>query len=65
MNVLPLVYQFVIGGAIFFLGFILSWKSGDYSMQRKNDRSVSLFMVLGFFLYLIFQTTWLLLALGK
>jgi hypothetical protein len=65
MSFLPLVYQFLIGGAIFFLGFILSWKSGDYSVKRKNDRSVSLYMILGFFLYLVFQTAWHFLAAGK
>jgi hypothetical protein len=65
MNFLPLVYQFVIGGAIFFLGFFLSWKSGDYSWKRKDDRLASIYMILGVFLYLVFQFVWLLFALKK
>ncbi len=65
MNILPLVYQFVIGGIIFFLGFVLSWKSGDYSKKRKSDRLVSLFMILGFFLYLVVQVIWHILASAK
>ncbi len=65
MNIWPLVYQFLIGGAIFFLGFVLSWKSGDYSKKRKSDRLVSFFMILGFFLYLIVQVIWHILASVK
>jgi hypothetical protein len=65
MNIWPLVYQFVIGGAIFFLGFVLSWKSGDYSKKRKNDRLVSLFMILCFSLYLVVQVIWHILASAK
>jgi len=65
MNILPLVYQFVIGGILFFLGFVLSWKSGDYSKKRKSDRLVSFFMILGFFLYLIVQVIWHILASAK
>lgn len=65
MNILPLVYQFVIGGIIFFLGFVLSWKSGDYSIKRRNDRLVFVFMIFGFFLYLIVQVIWHILASAK
>lgn len=65
MNIWPLVYQFVIGGVIFFFGFVLSWKSGDYSKKRKNDRLVSLYMILGFFLYLSVQFIWHILASAK
>lgn len=65
MNIWPLVYQFVIGGIIFFLGFVLSWRSGDYSKERKSDRRVSLYMILGFFLYLILMVVWHILASAK
>jgi len=65
MNILPLVYQFVIGGFIFFIGFVLSWKSGDYSKKRKNDRLVSLYMIFGFFFYLVVQVIWHILASAK
>ena len=65
MNIWPLVYQFVIGGAIFFLGVVISWKSGDYSKKRKNDRLVSLYMIFGFFLYLVVQVIWHILASVK
>lgn len=65
MNIWPLVYQFVIGGIIFFFGFVLSWKSGDYSIKRKNDRLVSLYMILGFFLYFSAQLIWHILASAK
>jgi hypothetical protein len=65
MNIWPLVYQFVIGGIIFFLGFVLSWKSGDYSRKRKNDCLVSLYMIIGFLFYLFVQVIWHILASAK
>jgi hypothetical protein len=65
MSILPLIYQFVIGGLIFFIGFFLSWRSGDYSWKRRNDRLVSIYMFAGIFLYLVFQIVWHILALKK
>jgi len=65
MSILPLVYQFVVGGVIFFIGFFLSWRSGDYSWKRRNDRFVSIYMIAGIFLYLVFQIAWHFLALKK
>ena len=62
MSLLPLIYQFVVGGLIFFLGFFLSWKSGDYSKKRKNDRLVSFYMIFGFILYLVATLLWHFLA---
>ena len=63
--ILPLVYQFVVGGILFFIGFFLSWRSGDYSIKRKNDRTVSIYMISGILLYLVLQIVWHLLAQQK
>jgi len=59
------VYQFVVGGAIFFLGIFLSWRTRDYSWHRKKDRRMLLLMVGGFFFYLIFQLIWYFAGMGK
>jgi len=40
MPLLSLVYQFVIGGAIFFLGIFLSWRSKDYAWGKKVDAQI-------------------------
>jgi drug/metabolite transporter (DMT)-like permease len=65
MPFLSLVYQFVIGGAIFFLGIILSWRTKDYSYQKKDDRKILFFMIAGFALYFISQLLWYLAGVGK
>ena len=65
MPLLSLVYQFVIGGAIFFLGIILSWRTKDYSWQNKTDRRILLFMIGGFAFYFFSQLLWHLAGIGK
>jgi hypothetical protein len=65
MPLLSLVYQFVVGGAIFFLGLFLSWRTEDYSWRKKPDRRILLFMVGGFVFYLVSQLLWHLVGVGK
>jgi hypothetical protein len=65
MPILSLIYQFVIGGIIFFAGLIISWRSGDYSWTKREDRRTFVYLAGGFLLYLIFQTIWHFFALGK
>jgi len=65
MNSLSLVYQFLIGGVIFAFGVFLSWISKDYSWKKREDRLTLCSMLLGFFLYCVFQTLWHLYAIGK
>jgi hypothetical protein len=65
MPFLSLVYQFIIGGAIFFLGIILSWRTKDYSWQTKHDRRILLLMIGGFVFYFISQLLWHLVGVGK
>ncbi len=65
MPFLSFVYQFVIGGAIFFLGIFLSWRAKDYSFKKNDDRKILLFMIGGFAFYFIFQLLWHLVGAGK
>jgi hypothetical protein len=58
MNLLSLVYQFLIGGVIFAAGVFLSWTSKDYSWKRREDRLTLSYMLFGFFLYCVLQTIW-------
>jgi len=62
---LPLIYQFLIGGIIFFIGIVIPWRKGDYSWNKREDRLTLVYMILGFFLYLTLQTLWTLYAIGK
>lgn len=65
MPFLSLVYQFVVGGAIFFCGIFLSWRTKDYSFQIRDDRRTLKFMIGGFVFYLVSQVLWHLFAVGK
>jgi len=64
MNITSLLYQFLVGGVIFFVGFLIPWRVGDYSWGRREDRLTAIFMISGFFLYFILQFLWHLSALG-
>ena len=65
MPFVSLVYQFAIGGTIFFLGIFLSWRSKDYAWGKKEDRRTLFFMVGGFAFYFISQLLWHLAGIGK
>jgi Ca2+/Na+ antiporter len=58
MPFVSFIYHFVVGGIIFFLGIVLSWRTKDYSWQKKEDRRTLFFMVGGFLFYLVFQLLW-------
>lgn len=62
---LSLIYQFLVGGAIFFLGIVLSWRTKDYSFQKKDDRRLLFFMIGGLALYFFSQLIWHLAGEGK
>jgi hypothetical protein len=65
MPFLSLAYQFIVGGAIFFLGIFLSWRTKDYSLKNKADRRILFLMIAGFVSYLLFQLIWHLAGIGK
>jgi len=64
MNWGPFIYQYLVGGLIFFIGFGLVWRSGDLSWKRREDRLTTIFVLIMFFAYLIGQFLWQLYGLG-
>lgn len=64
MNWGPLIYQFIVGGAIFALGFVLAWRSGDHSWARREDRITSIFLIVMVLAYFAGQLLWQLYGLG-
>jgi len=65
MPFLSLVYQFIMGGAIFFLGIFLSLRTKDFSFKKKDDRRILFFMIGGVVFYFVFQLLWHLAGVGK
>jgi len=61
----PFIYQFVVGGIIFFTGFILCWRSGDHSWKRREDRMTSIFLIVMVAVYFFGQLFWRLYGLGN
>lgn len=64
-NLDSLLYQFIVGGLIFFIGIFAALQSKDYSWKNKNDRVLLITMILGFIIYLLLQMIWYLFGLGK
>ena len=64
MNWGPLIYQYVLGGAIFFGGFWIAFRSGDYSLRNREDRLTALCLLAIFLLYLGGHILWQILALA-
>ena len=64
MAITELLYQFLVGGAIFAFGLIIPWRAGDYSWGRREDRLTLILMLSCFFLYLVLQVMWYLYAVG-
>lgn len=65
INLDSLLYQFLVGGLIFFAGIFAALRSKDYSWKNKYDRLLLVSMILGYFIYLVSQTIWYLFGLGK
>lgn len=64
MNWGPLIYQYVVGGIIFTIGFVLAWRSGDHSWKRREDRLTSIFLVVMAVVYFAGHVLWQLYGLG-
>lgn len=58
------IYQYLVGGAIFAAGFVLAWRSGDYSWKNREDRITSLFLCAIFLFYFAGHLLWQLAASG-
>jgi ABC-type Fe3+-siderophore transport system permease subunit len=64
-NLDSLLYQFIVGGLIFFIGIFAALRVKDYSWKNKSDRTLLAAMILGFFIYLLSHIIWYLFGLGK
>jgi len=64
-NLDSLLYQFLIGGLIFFIGIFAALRVRDYSWKNKSDRTLLAAMILGFIVYLLSHILWYLFGLGR
>ncbi len=58
------LYQYIIGGIIFLAGFILAWRSGDFSWKKREDRLTAVFLAILFLAYFAGHGFWQSCALG-
>lgn len=58
------IYYFVVGGLIFFISLLLSWRGGDHSWKRREDRRCVIYLLAGFAFYLLLYLLWQLYAMG-
>ena len=59
---LPLLYQYLVGGALFSFAIIFAIKVNALSLKNRHDRRTFLVLILGFFAYLFLHTAWILLV---
>jgi len=45
---LPYLYQYLVGGTIFLVGFLFVWKQGDVGFRDRRTRSNTLLLLGGF-----------------
>ena len=62
MNWLQLVYQYSIGGVFFGVSLWLCFQLGAARMRNPSDRRALWICLIGFVGYLLFHTTWIVLA---
>jgi hypothetical protein len=52
---MPLVYQYAVGGIVFFGTIILAAKVRAISLSNKSDRSTVVLLISGFILFFLFH----------
>lgn len=52
---MPLVYQYAVGGIVFFGAIILAAKVRAISLSNKSDRSTVVLLISGFILFFLFH----------
>lgn len=65
MNWDSFIYQYLVGGVIFFSGFVLAWRSGDYSWKSREDRLTTIFLLVTFLFYFGGHLLWQLAAVRE
>lgn len=56
---IPWIYQYAVGGAIFFGSLFLAWRSGALRLGDRNDRRLCTVLVGGYFLLMAFHGAWI------
>ena len=64
MNWESFIYQYAVGGLIFVVGFVIAWRSGDYSWKNVQDRTTALFLAAIFLVYFCGHLAWQIAASG-
>ena len=57
-------YQYLVGGILFLVTFVLAWRGGGYTWRRREDRLTGIMLIVVFALYFTGHLAWLLAARG-
>ena len=52
---LPYVYQYLVGGAVFGLGIVLAWRSGEVGLDTQRNRRRLGVLLAGFAFFAVVQ----------
>lgn len=64
MNWDSFAYQFIVGGFVFFAGIAAAWSCGDYSLKKREDQRILLFLLVIFLVSFVGRLLWQLYGLG-
>ena len=62
MNWPQVVYQYTMGGIFFVVTLCLCLRLGAADLRNSSDKKAVVYLIVGFFGYLIFHVTWIVLA---
>jgi len=58
------IFQYAVGGIIFILGLVATWRGGDHSWKRREDRVLLIYVWVILLVYFAGQLIWQLYGLG-
>jgi len=62
MNWPQVAYQYSVGGIFFLVTLLLCLRLGAADLKNRSDKKAVIYLIVGFFGYLIFHVTWIVLA---
>jgi len=61
----PFLYQHIVGGIIFIIGYLLYFSKTDKTLIRAQGRSIVFYPLVAFVFYFLINLFWMLWATGE
>jgi len=61
---IPMIYQYGIGGAVFFAGIIIALRKKMLTAAHHSDRGMLIQLIAGFLFYFLLHFLWMIIVLS-